>query len=195
MAPLALGTAALPSQLDLVSRGNASIDTVGPPICTPETVLQGDGDPHQNFLHVQVTEAIDCGGGSCNVQYTTQHTIGWSASIEGAYEWIAGGFSVEESYTTGGTYECDGEEGDGNVCVIRVIAHTAYTVQNIDAGCGGVQGDPFVMKSPNSGEIGYSYKCRRGGCGSNGDSFWDDFAPVGGPGPQAPCDAAAGECA
>jgi hypothetical protein len=181
--------------MNLIARGNVSVDAVGPPICDPSTVLVDDGDPHQNFLHVQVTDAIDCGSGDCNVQYTTQHTIGWSASVGGAYEWIDGGFGVEESYTTGGTYECDGDDTIDNLCVIRVVAHTAYTVQNVNAGCGGAVGDPFVMQSPNSNEVGYTYKCRRGGCGNNGDSVFDtSFAPVGGPGPQSPCIAELGEC-
>lgn len=165
-----------------------SVDTVGPPICDPTTVLVGDGDPHQNYLHVQATDTIDCGEAVCSVSALSSHTIGWTATIEDPFEWISGSFAVMESYTTGGTYTCQGNPGQ-SICVIRAVAHTAYTVQDTTGGTDCGAGSPsYVMKSPNTNDEGYVYICKTSECGSNGDQYWDtDNAPVGGPGPLAPC--------
>ncbi len=151
-----------------------------PPACTVSTILVGNGNPHQNGLHKQVSEPIQCSSDAgCSVSHLTSYTIGYSASATIA-QWIGGGFSVSESFTTGNTYTCNGNPGD-TVCVWVNLAHTAYTVQNFNSGeCtpDPGPGTPFVLKSPNKNNAGGDYYCVIGsGCGTNGQSYWDNSGP------------------
>jgi hypothetical protein len=78
--------------------------------CNTDTYLVGDGDPHQNYWHVQVTSPLDCGDGGdgCNVSKLTQQTIGFTVSAGvSAGPWVSAGFSVEQSVSTGEQHTCE----------------------------------------------------------------------------------------
>ncbi|RBR26133.1 uncharacterized protein FIESC28_01161 [Fusarium coffeatum] len=161
-----------------------------PPPCSVLTMtsLVGDGDPHQNYFHKQLSEVVSCGSApSCSVGNTqsVSYTIGWTASLT-PVSWISGGFSVSESWSTGNTYSCTGSTGE-DVCVWYNTAHTAYTVQNMQrdsCAVGGgwdADGDPFVMFSPNANNRGGGYYCVIGTCRAQGDNYWDYSGRAGGP--------------
>ncbi|KAH6888424.1 hypothetical protein B0T10DRAFT_488155 [Thelonectria olida] len=149
------------------------------------TSLVGDGNPHQNFLHKQLSETIACGtADSCSVgsMNSRSFTIGWSADASAA-GWISGGFSVTETWTTGNTYTCTAGEGE-TICIWYNTAHTAYTVQNYDrnvCGTSNTNGGPYVMYSPNDKNSGGGYYCVIGTCRSQGDQYWDKTGRAGGP--------------
>ncbi|KAI1044192.1 hypothetical protein LB505_008607 [Fusarium chuoi] len=161
-----------------------------PPACSilTGTSLVGDGDPHQNYFHKQLSEVVNCGTAqSCSVgnSQSISYTIGWTATLT-PVSWISGGFSVSESWSTGNTYTCTGSAGE-DVCVWYNTAHTAYTVQNrerdsCDVGGGWEStGDPFVMYSPNESNRGGGYYCVIGTCRAQGDNYWDYSGRAGGP--------------
>ncbi|KAI7162803.1 hypothetical protein KC349_g1722 [Hortaea werneckii] len=151
----------------------------------PRTTLVGDGDPHQDWLHQQMTDTIACGGGSCSVGQTLTHSysFGWSASASAA-GWITGGFSVQESVSSGNAYTCDAGPGE-SVCLWKHIGHTAYTVQNqLCNPCSGCKnlGEKYVMTSPNSNNIGTNFYCVRGSaCRLRGSHYWQYNIRAGGP--------------
>ncbi|KAF5662963.1 hypothetical protein FHETE_7708 [Fusarium heterosporum] len=155
-----------------------------------ETVLVGDGDPHQNYFHKQLSEVISCGSAqSCSVSEneSKSFTIGWTASVT-PVAWVNGGFSVSLSWTTGNAYSCSGGHGE-DVCIWYKTAHTAYTVQNRERVTGPCAtdgkwhftSDPFVMFSPNEGNRGGGYYCVVGTCRAQGDAYWDYSGRAGGP--------------
>lgn len=88
---------------------------------------------------------------------------------------------MEKSVTTGKTYTCDGNPGDED-CVWVNIPHTAYTVQDVNENCGGAQGDPADIQSPNPNwDALTGYYCVVGTCRSEGKSYWDNSGRAGGP--------------
>ncbi|EEP82227.1 predicted protein [Uncinocarpus reesii 1704] len=136
--------------------------------CGKRTSIRvGDGDPHQHFLHMQVTNPLACTNGACSLNHANEHTI--TSSISGGIGgWVSGGFSVQESYTTGEAQDCDGGPGDV-ICVWVSLAHTAYTVKDYDPGLGHgclKDGKPRVVKSPNKGFVGSAYYCGWSGPGN-----------------------------
>ncbi|KAF2722382.1 hypothetical protein K431DRAFT_222232, partial [Polychaeton citri CBS 116435] len=145
--------------------------------------LDGDGDPHQNYYEVQVTDNLNCGmgGTGCSVSHLNSHTLGYTVSAGATLiAWISGGFSVDESYTTGETFTCDANPGD-TVCVWDSISYTAYTVINLKADCS-AHGDPYVLKSPNSDNSEGGYYCVYGSaCRSDGQGYWNNNGRAGGP--------------
>ncbi|CAG7564520.1 unnamed protein product [Fusarium equiseti] len=158
----------------------------------PPVLLSFDNDftcdPHQNYLHKQLSEVVNCGSApSCSVGNTqsVSYTIGWTANLT-PVSWISGGFSVSESWSTGNTYCCTGSTGE-DVCVWYNTAHTAYSVQNMQrdsckvGGGWDTDGDPFVMFSPNTNNRGGGYYCVIGTCRAQGDNYWDYSGRAGGP--------------
>ncbi|KAH7129219.1 hypothetical protein EDB81DRAFT_661255 [Dactylonectria macrodidyma] len=147
--------------------------------------LVGDGNPHQNFWHKQLSETISCSNAqSCSVGslQSKSYTIGWSADASAA-GWLSGGFSVSTSWTTGNTYTCTGGPGE-TLCIWYNTAHTAYTVQNVmynTCGTSYTSSGPFVMYSPNENNRGGGYYCVIGTCRSQGDNYWDKTGRAGGP--------------
>ncbi|RYP43800.1 hypothetical protein DL768_009661 [Monosporascus sp. mg162] len=148
----------------------------------------GNGDPHQNYWHQQLSENMQCGAApTCSVgeQQSTSFTVGFTATANPA-AWISGGFSVTQSWVTGNSYTCSGNSGD-TVCVWYNTAHTAYTAQNgiVNTVCGGSEpvGDPFILFSPNTDNVGGSYYCVIGAqyCRSKGQGYWDKSGRAGGP--------------
>ncbi|CAL5868549.1 uncharacterized protein PFLUO_LOCUS2776 [Penicillium psychrofluorescens] len=151
-----------------------------------DTQVVGDGDPHQNYLHTQLSENVNCGEAtSCTVgqSESISYTIGWSATAT-AFQWLTGGFAVSVTWTTGDTYSCTGSSND-TVCVWYNTAHTAYTVQNgAYNDCTGFSpsGGTFIMRSPNSNNEGGGYNCIIGSsCTNQGADYWDYNGPAGGP--------------
>lgn len=66
------------------------------------------------------------------------------------------------------------------------VAHTAYTVYKSvhgnDCGAETFEGDPYVLKSPNSGDDAIEYYCvHNDACRGNGDGYWDNDGRAGGP--------------
>jgi hypothetical protein len=147
------------------------------------TARVGDGNPHQNYFYIQVSETNTCSGGSdCSVAHTTSETIGWTASMGGA-QWISGGFAVSESWTIGNSYSCSAHPGE-TVCVWHKVAHTAYTVQNVFVGstCLGTEDtSDYILFSPNTNNVGGGYYCVVGSCRNYMDSYWVKDGRAGGP--------------
>ncbi|PNP84215.1 hypothetical protein FNYG_02903 [Fusarium nygamai] len=161
-----------------------------PPACSvlTSTSLVGDGDPHQNYFHKQLSEVVNCGtaqSSSVGNSQSVSYNIGWAATLT-PVSWISGGFPVSESWNTGNTYTCTGSAGE-DVCVWYNTAHTAYTVQNKERDSCAVgggwdsAGDPFVMYSPNESNRGGGYYCVIGTCRAQGDNYWDYSGRTGGP--------------
>ncbi|PHH74765.1 hypothetical protein CDD80_2863 [Ophiocordyceps camponoti-rufipedis] len=131
--------------------------------------LVGNGNPHQNWLHKQISENMDCGDGTCTVGWiqTTSFTI--TATLGAAFTWTSGGFNVQWSRATGNSY----------------MAHTAYTVRAVETGaCQRTwKSHPFIIWSPNRNNAGGGHYCVRGSyCRNLGDHYWDMAAHTpGGP--------------
>ncbi|KAH7263798.1 hypothetical protein BKA59DRAFT_490108 [Fusarium tricinctum] len=150
------------------------------------TDLVGNGDPHQNYFHKQLSETINCGNAqSCSVgqSQTESFSIGFTLSAGGGGDnWISGGFSVTKSWTTGNSYTCSGGPGE-TICIWYNIAHTAYTVQDITSNpcTGSKTSSPYIMFSPNQNNVGGGYYCVVGTCRAKGDGYWDYSGRAGGP--------------
>ncbi|KAG7007337.1 hypothetical protein G7Y79_00010g028380 [Physcia stellaris] len=154
--------------------------------CSPEVTLVGDGNPHQNYFHQQLSENIDCSGDAqpCSVGESDSQsfTVGWSITtgpddLEG---WISGGFDVSETWTTGNTYNCGVAPGQVG-CIWYKTAHTAYTVHRVAPDFCGIPSSPSVIRGPNTNNAGGGYYCVIGTCRSKGEGYWDSYQPAGGP--------------
>ncbi|KAF2147978.1 hypothetical protein K461DRAFT_203549, partial [Myriangium duriaei CBS 260.36] len=143
--------------------------------------LVGDGDPHQNYYMMQVSAPETCADGGCSITHIDEKSQGWSASIDtgDVAEWITGGFEVQQTFTSGNDYTCNGNAGE-TICVWVKIAKTAYTVQNGDCD-DKPNAQPYVMWSPNVGNRGGEYYCVTGSCRNSGDGYEDNTGPAGGP--------------
>ncbi|CAJ0555381.1 Ff.00g054460.m01.CDS01 [Fusarium sp. VM40] len=89
----------------------------------------GNGNPHQNPLHIQLSEGIECNPSrQCTAgrSESRSFSIGWTANA--AVSWISAGFSVVQTIETGASYECWGNPGD-YLAVWKKQGQTAYTVQ------------------------------------------------------------------
>ncbi|KAI1195413.1 hypothetical protein F5X97DRAFT_345724 [Nemania serpens] len=147
----------------------------------------GDGNPHQVPWAQQISQNQGCGSASqCTVGVSYEHTLtyGWSVGV--GYEWISGGFSVEESFSDGETHECTANKGQ-TVCVWRIYNYTAYTVTNQKcyyfngAASNCVTSGSYVLSSPNKCQRG-PYYCKIGSqCTWDGDGFWKPNTGFGGP--------------
>ncbi|KAK7415579.1 hypothetical protein QQZ08_012295 [Neonectria magnoliae] len=118
-------------------------------------------------------------------EQSESYTIGFSVSGD-ITSWLSGGFDPQKFWETGNSYTCYGAVGD-TVCVWYNMAHTAYTVRSIvtqQQPCSNsveTVSDPVVIKSPNSNNRGGGYYCAIGTCRAEGDAYWDDNGPAGGP--------------
>ncbi|OBT58266.1 hypothetical protein VE04_01564 [Pseudogymnoascus sp. 24MN13] len=163
-----------------VSRtGNELID------CTwfSDVVPIGNGDPHQNYLHTQLSEVISCGGATCTVGRSDAKSYGISYSWAGnVFGWSSAGFSVTKTTTTGNNYGCGGNPGQ-RICMWKKTAHTAYSVRERQRNrCETTQfGDRYVLVSPNVNNAGGNYYCVVGSCRTQGDSWMDRNGRAGGP--------------
>ncbi|KAK0752752.1 hypothetical protein B0T18DRAFT_313099 [Schizothecium vesticola] len=126
------------------------------------TVKFEDGHPHQQPVHKQLSENLDCGDGTCSAEYlhVESFTIGFTATGS-AQGWIDAGFAVEKSVETGTSQSCDAKEGK-RVCVWKKVHRTAYAVQNMRLNqCTGAEpvGGSFTMVSPNKNQPGTNFYC------------------------------------
>lgn len=194
-------TTALTTLLPLALAAPGSLDQRQTPCAFPEykTELVGDGDPHQNYYHIQLSvsgllptnangarltrsptqEANYCGQATeCSVghEVSKSYTVGWSGGVSG-FDFFSGGFEVQETWATGDTYTCTGKTGD-TVCVWYIVAHTAYTVDSWIEYPGCPTGQPIekeraVIKAPNKNNAGGNYDCRIGDeCKAQGEARW-----------------------
>ncbi|WEW61260.1 hypothetical protein PRK78_006750 [Emydomyces testavorans] len=183
---ITLGLSIVPSVYSLPAPGDKAVRLIEESRCGPtKTERYGDGDPHQNYYHMQVSDVLDCTNGQCGVTRSHEFSIGYSVSVN-VGDWISGGFGVEKTYTEAKEYQCQGQPGE-SVCVWVSLAHTAYTVSDVQRGLGTDcerVGPLSVMRSPNSGFKGSHYYCVRNNCRNEGDGYWQTaYAPKGGPGP------------
>jgi hypothetical protein len=167
------------AMVSLAAAGPINNGTIGPSAdigCTTSTIMQtqlnGNGNPHQNFVYKQVSGTTDCTNNpSGSATVTQSETVGWSVSISGAADFITGGFQVSASTTTGfsNSFGCatNGGTQSGSLCVFERIQLTAYTVNSrtcienscTGATCGG-WGENVVIYAPNSNQ---------------GSCFYDNF--------------------
>ncbi|KAF4875423.1 hypothetical protein CGCSCA1_v005578 [Colletotrichum siamense] len=158
--------------------------------CYPQkwTELVGDGNPHQNYYHSQITENNECGLATCSTGTETSKSVsvGWSVETGGSIsEWITGGFSVSVSWSAAVSQGCETEPGN-TVCQWYRTAHTAYTVRaGTTNTCSFIRSlsDPMVLRSPNTNNAGGGYYCVVGAqfCRSLGSAYWDFNGRAGGP--------------
>ncbi|KAF4947800.1 hypothetical protein FGADI_10133 [Fusarium gaditjirri] len=139
--------------------------------CFVRPVLDGTGWPHQRYYYEQLSEVAYCSETEgCSAGVSETETFTFTASFTfGIDEWISGGLSVAQGWTTGSAYTCNGGPGD-SVCVWYKVAHTAYTVKKPKGG----QFVRGVIASPNMGNRGGGYQCMTGkSCYIKGSMFWD----------------------
>ncbi|KAI8237974.1 hypothetical protein K4K57_002919 [Colletotrichum sp. SAR 10_99] len=158
--------------------------------CYPQkwTELVGDGNPHQNYYHSQITENNECGLATCSTGTETSKSVsvGWSVETGGSIsEWITGGFSVSVSWSAAVSQGCETEPGN-TVCQWYRTAHTAYTVRaGTTNTCSFIRSlsSPMVLRSPNTNNAGGGYYCVVGAqfCRSLGSAYWDFNGRAGGP--------------
>lgn len=190
---------ALTTLLPLALAAPGSLDQRQTPCAFPEykTELVGDGDPHQNYYHVQLSVSVYqhvqrrkakkkltqvphvCNGAEeCSIghEVSQSYTVAWSGGVSG-FDFFSGGFEVSESYTTGNTYTCTAKTGQ-TVCIWYIVAHTAYTVDSWTEYPGCPTGQPIekeraVIKAPNKNNAGGNYDCRIDDeCRTQGDNYW-----------------------
>ncbi|KAF5563176.1 hypothetical protein FNAPI_2804 [Fusarium napiforme] len=123
----------------------------------------GNGNPHQNPLHIQLSEAMECPANNQCVAgrfESRSFSIGWSANA--AVSWISAGFSVVQTIDTGNNYECWGNPRDW-FAVWKKQAQTAYTVQqgiyNSCTNSWQPVGGHIIIWSPNAQNRRGNYYC------------------------------------
>ena len=168
----------------------------------------GNGDPHQNYYDIQLSDTITCNAGSCSAGETETEstTIGFTIGTNSNFKptFWQGGFAVTHSWTTGNTYTCNAEAGQ-RVCIWQRVAHTAvsfrfmeglchlclsicayprkqYSVYRND--CDGTGAKHAIMRSPNQNNEGGGFYCARDDkCQNKGANHWQIGDCQGGPQP------------
>lgn len=106
-------------------------------------------------------------------QDSKSYSIGWQASA--VVPWLSGGFAVQQSWTTGTSYECSGTKWE-IICMKYKTAMTAYTINKGSYwACNGATiWDPaqIIMWSPNQHNKGGSYYCMKGEACKYQDQKW-----------------------
>ena len=174
-------------------------------VTSPTDKTPGDGDPHQNYYDIQVSDTILCDNGDCSAGETNSQsfTVGFSFGTNSNFKptFFQAGFSVSETWTTGNTYTCDGTAGE-SVCIWQRVAHTAVSLMilriwprsrlrfsqySLGQSQSGVCNPPAssdiaIMRSPNDNNLGGGFFCVRGaGCQSKGANSWENDGCAGGP--------------
>lgn len=161
---------------------------------SPQVENVGNGNPHQNYKHIQLTQTLRCGATPNRMAYFENGkswTVGFEASISAA-GWITGGFAVQRTLSTGDGYQCPGASNN-NVCVWLKMAHTAYTVHkrtfNTCSWRYSPWGPNYILSSPNIGNRGGRWYCVEGTyCRNQRDYYWDrtskEVTPGGPPPPS-----------
>ncbi len=160
-----------------------------------QTQLNGNGNPHQNFVYKQVSGTTDCTNNpSGSASVVDSQTVGWTLSISGAADFITGGFTVSVSTTTGydNAFGCATNTGThtGSLCVFERIQLTAYTVNSrecVESSCTGTScgswGENVVIYAPNTnqGECFYDNFQLNLPCEGLGAEYYVYSGPAGGP--------------
>lgn len=149
--------------------------------CVRSVSLDGSGNPHQNYYEIQVSDT-NCGAGGidCAVQQASRHKVSYTIEGDDGYRWISGGFDVKRSYETDVSFGCASHHEP--VCIWVSVARTAYTVHEASLGSCRSDGHSFIIKSPNNNNIGGGPYCVYGNaCRSNGEGYWNNNGPAGGP--------------
>jgi hypothetical protein len=162
---------------------------------TKQTIKDGNGNPHQNFIFKQISGTTDCTNnpsGSASIQ--NGMTVGWIASAGFSTDFLTGGFSVTESVTTGSTnaFGCKTNSGThtGSLCVFERIQVTAFTAKQRECSsnsCTGTHCGNYdttgVIFAPNTvqGSCYYDNFQLNLPCGVEGSEHHIDSGPAGGP--------------
>ncbi|KAE8350772.1 hypothetical protein BDV28DRAFT_162764 [Aspergillus coremiiformis] len=144
--------------------------------------LVGDGDPHTDFLHRQLTEKLECRDGpeakDCSIGFSQGHTFGYVVSTGAKVGFFNPGFAVTESWTVSEVKTC-GAHSNGTVCLKYDMAYTAYTVQVVNkhrysSVCSTQSMGPIVVRAPNKNNVGGGhFYCAYGDeCKELGDEKW-----------------------
>ncbi|THC95321.1 hypothetical protein EYZ11_005181 [Aspergillus tanneri] len=87
----------------------------------------GDGDPHTDYLHRQLTQIINCKGGpgadGCSGSYNEGNSFAYTVTGGAAVSFFNGGFSVSETWSESETYTCMGKEDADAVCIWYDMAY------------------------------------------------------------------------
>ncbi|ROT43788.1 hypothetical protein SODALDRAFT_306056 [Sodiomyces alkalinus F11] len=147
---------------DLNSKFNKR-QTAGCDNWVSDTRRVGNGNPHQNPWHIQLSEPMKCPGHTgCSTYHTTtrSYSVGWQANA--AVTWINGGFSVVQTTETGNSYVCNGEPNDF-LAVWKNQGTTAYTVQpgirHVCTNTWHESGSRTIIWSPNANNRRGYYYC------------------------------------
>ncbi|KAK5657172.1 hypothetical protein OQA88_3229 [Cercophora sp. LCS_1] len=162
--------------------------SIGGSTCNPYKVtrLVGNGNPHQNYHNVQISENLDCKGATqCTVGYqqSKSFSVGWTSTV--GVSWISGGFAVGQSWSTGNSYECTASKNE-RVCIKYKTAMTAYTVDggwhNPCTGTTSWDTKNVIIWSPNKNNKGGGYYCVVGSsCKYQGNTWLVKEGRAGGP--------------
>lgn len=150
--------------------------------CIKRVEPVGDGNPHSSCRWTQMTSNLDCEGGTCSISHFKERTLGWELGFDANVKVPKGpsfgtaGFGVQESYTTGDTFTCDGGRHE-KICVTSLVDYVDYTVrERVSSGwCGppfaSLHPDPYVIYAP-SGEG--NFRCHHNEhCHELGWERWD----------------------
>ncbi|KAG8534323.1 uncharacterized protein KY384_001167 [Bacidia gigantensis] len=124
----------------------------------------------------QVTEKNDCNNGVCIIANLYQHALGIEASVPQAGS-IAGMIaSITDEKTSGEEYGCQGEEGDGEICV---LLNTAYTICDVGAADGCHDNSVVEAKVPHANNNGVKYcgVSESGYCRGLDQDYWEELKP------------------
>lgn len=160
-----------------------------------QTIKDGDGSPHQNFIFKQISGTTDCTdnpSGSAAIQKGM--SVGWSASAGFTSDFITDGFSVTTSVSTGSTnsFGCKTNSGThtGSLCVFERIQVTAFTAKQrtcVTSTCSGTHCGDYsttgVIFAPNKvqGSCYYDNFQVNLACGVEGSEHHINAGPAGGP--------------
>ncbi|ORX34142.1 hypothetical protein BD324DRAFT_636833 [Kockovaella imperatae] len=143
--------------------------------------VAGDGNPHQNYYHEQISDTVTCASGDCSVSVSDTVTLSYHSDVS-LNNWISGGFDVAQSFSMGSDYACNAGAND-EVCVWISFGTTAYTVGSRDT-CGNIY-DVGVLQSPNKNGQGSTFYCVTGkDCRTKGQGYWEGGCAGG---PQGNC--------
>lgn len=127
---------------------------------------EGDGNPHQNPRHTQISRTGTCGNAGCSVSLTAGNTETYEStwSLNPPSYWINAGFTVEKSIMQSEAFTCNGNPHE-TICIWSVVGTTAYTVGNYDRGsfdtCGALAYTSIIF-SPNECNNTPNYYCVAG---------------------------------
>ena len=162
---LAGAAAAVPTEMSLLkSRDETCVST-----------LSGNGDPHKDYLHKQVSDVIQCAGSTCSVTGITgtqEFTIKSGDTSQGQPIFTDGGLGAKESYNIINNYSCQAD-GNDKVCVWVNIEHIGYTINGMsnDGGSCHASGEGSIVIDAPTGEA--TYYCVFGdSCRNLGDAYW-----------------------